>query len=342
MTPSGGHSRTALRIALAALGFVAIAILVRQAGWSTVREYVARIGLWFPALVALNVVMQSGFVLALATILKTGGGDRPFFRLYQIYWMGDAANYLIPGGGEAVKALLLYELGGGAEAAAAMTLHKQAELAAQCAFAVVGVGATALWFDLPWAIALAALAGTLLLLVFLLLLTRAVGRSPFSGALRHLARWPLLVRRLEGLHSGARDADSRISAFHARNPGRFAAAAALCLLGYAGGLLDTWLVLRLIAPAAGWHIWLAVEVLPMVLNNAVLFIPGKLGGAEAIRTGVFLLVGLSASQGAAFAILRRARELAWVLPGGALLALEQFRRRRAGVLLRPLREPSDA
>ena len=335
-------SRTALRIAFAALGTLAIALLVRQAGWSAVREYVGRIGPWFPVLVALNLVMQAGFVIALRIILTTRNADRPFSRLYRIYWMGDAGNYLIPGGGEAVKALLLSELGGGAEAAAALTLHKQAELAAQCAYAVVGVGAVALWLDLPRAVAVAALSGTLLLLVFLLVLTRALARSPFSGALERLARWPFLARRLEGLHVGAREADSRIAAFHARHPGRFAAASALCLLGYAGGLLDAWLVLRLLAPGAGWPYWLAVEVLPMVLNNAVLFIPGKLGGAEGIRTGVFLLIGLSASQGAAFAILRRARELAWVLPGWALLAFERFRGRRGG-LVPPLREePSDA
>ena len=75
-------------------------------------------------------------------------------------------------------------------------------------------------------------------------------------------------------------------------------------MGYLGGLIESWLVLRLLAPDAPWTAVLAVEILPMVLNNAVLFIPGKLGGAEGIRTGVFLLIGLSASQGAAFAILR--------------------------------------
>jgi uncharacterized protein (TIRG00374 family) len=342
VTSPGKTSRTALRIAFAALGSLAIAILVRQAGWSAVRAYVGRIGPWFPALVALNVLMQSGFVLALRSILRTGHADQSFFRLYRIYWMGDAGNYLIPGGGEAVKALLLSELGGGAEAAAVLTLHKQAELAAQCTFAVIGVGATVLWFHLSRAVAAAALAGTLLLLALLLLFTRALGRSPFSGILRRLARWPFLAKRFERLHAGARDADSRIAAFHAHQPGRFAAASAFCLLGYAGGLLETWLVLRLLAPAAGWPSWLAVEALPMVLNNAVLFIPGKLGGAEGIRTGVFLLIGLSASQGAAFAILRRARELAWVLPGWLLLALERFRSRR-GALLPDFRgEPSDA
>ena len=338
----GGTSRTALRVALAVVGCLAIAILVRRAGWAAVRIYVARIGPWFPALIVLNLLMQSGFVLALRTILRTGDPGLSFFRLYRIYWIGDAGNYLIPGGGEAAKAILLSELAGGAEAAAALTLHKQADLAAQCAYAVVGVGAAILWLDLPRTIAAAALVGTLLLLVLLLLFTHAVVRSPFSGGLKRLARLPFLARRLDRFVSGAREADSKIAAFHALRPGRFTAAAALCLLGYAGGLLETWLVLRLLAPAAGPATWIAVEILPMVLNNAVLFIPGKLGGAEGIRTGVFLLVGLSASQGAAFAILRRARELAWVLPGWALLAFERSRDRRGSVLPPLSGEPSDA
>ena len=339
---TGKTFRIGLRSTLAVLGLLAIAILVQQVGWSAVREYVGRIGPWFPVLVALNFVMQSGFVLALRTILRTENEDRPFLRLYRIYWIGDAGNYLVPGGGEAVKALLLSELGGGAQAAAALALHKQAELAAQCAFAVVGVGATIFWFDLSPAMAAAALGGTLVLLVLLLVLTRVLPRAPFSGSLRRLARLKFLARRLERFRDGARDADSRMSDFHARHPGRFAAASAFCLLGYAGGLIETWLVLRILAPSAGWPSWLAAEVLPMVLNNAVLFIPGKLGGAEGIRTGVFLLIGLSASQGAAFAIIRRARELSWVLPGWALFALERFRGRSAAFLPRCREEPSDA
>src|SRR5215510_5514656 len=138
---SGKAYRRGVRIAFAVLGAVAIAVLVRQAGWHQVLTYVRSIGLWFPVLVVLNLVMQSGFVLGLRVILRSGHADLPFFRLYRIYWMGDSSNYLVPGGGEAVKAFILSELGGGAEAAAVLTLHKHAELAAQCAFALAGVAA---------------------------------------------------------------------------------------------------------------------------------------------------------------------------------------------------------
>ena len=57
----------------------------------------------------------------------------------------------------------------------------------------------------------------------------------------------------------------------------------------------------------------------MTLNNAFLFIPGRVGTAEGIRVGVFLLVGLPAAQGAAYAVLRRGRELVWTIPGLLLL-----------------------
>ena len=335
-------SQTAVRIAFALLGSLAIAVLIRQVGWHEVRTYVQSIGLWFPALVAINLVMQAGFVLALKVILRSGHADRPFFRLYRIYWMGDSSNYVIPGGGEAVKALLLSELGGGAEAAAVLTLHKHAELVAQCVFALTGVAAILTWFDVSRGVALAALAGTLILVLLLFLLTVALARSPLSSTLRHLARFRFLSERLERFHDAARRADARIAAFHSDHPGRFAAASALCLVGYLGGLIESWLVLRLLAPGAPWPAALAVEILPMVLNNAVLFIPGKLGGAEGIRTGAFLLIGLSASQGAAFAILRRARELTWVVPGWILLMFERARARRS-VMVPVLRgEPSDA
>jgi uncharacterized membrane protein YbhN (UPF0104 family) len=57
----------------------------------------------------------------------------------------------------------------------------------------------------------------------------------------------------------------------------------------------------------------------MTLNNVMIFIPGRLGIAEGVRVGVFLLLGMSAAQGAAYGLARRARELLWLLPGLVVL-----------------------
>ena len=312
-----------MRSGLALAGVLVIAVIVWKTGWASVRANLLLIGPWFLGLVALNLVTQAAFVFGLRNVLEPRPRWLDFPRLYGVYLMGDAANYVVPGGGEAAKAHLLRNLGGGEAAMAAITLHKHADLIAQCAFAVLGVGAALLWFDLPRAVAVASVVGTLALLVLLALLTWALGRGAFSPILRRLAGLKFLAARLQRFQSGAEAVDARIVLFHAVHRRRFLTAAFFCLLGYCGGLVETWIVLRLLAPSAGWPAMLAIESLPMVLNNAVLFVPGKLGAAEGIRTGVFVLVGLSASQGAAFALMRRTRELFWVLPGWALLVRER-------------------
>ena len=57
----------------------------------------------------------------------------------------------------------------------------------------------------------------------------------------------------------------------------------------------------------------------MVLNNILLFIPGRIGSAEGVRIGVYALVGLTAAQGTAYALVRRGRELLWLVPGFVVL-----------------------
>jgi hypothetical protein len=78
-------------------------------------------------------------------------------------------------------------------------------------------------------------------------------------------------------------------------------------------------ILRLLAPTEGWTTAVAVETLAMILNSLLVFLPGRIGSAEGVRVGVFVLLGLPAAQGAAYGLVRRGRELIWILPGSALL-----------------------
>ena len=84
-------------------------------------------------------------------------------------------------------------------------------------------------------------------------------------------------------------------------------------------MLETWIVLQLLSPSSGWATAVAIESLAMVLNNILLFIPGRVGSAEGVRIGVYALVGLTAAQGAAYALVRRGRELVWLVPGFVVL-----------------------
>ena len=57
----------------------------------------------------------------------------------------------------------------------------------------------------------------------------------------------------------------------------------------------------------------------MILNGILLLVPARIGSAEAIRLGVAALVGMTPAQGAAYALVRRARELVWLAPGFVVL-----------------------
>ena len=308
--------REIVRIALLLAGVALFALLFRLVGWPAIASNLGRIGGWFALLVVLYAAAQAAFALGWWVIFEPS--RRPgFVRLFGVYLVGDSFNYLAPGGvaGEPLKARMLRGDSGTGEAIGSLTIHKHADLAAQWIFVSLGVGA-ALWrFPMPIAARIVALAGAAALGALLALMTWGLRRGTYSPVLRLLARWKPLARRLDRFHAPARDLDGRIQDFYRLRLGRYAAAMGWCFLGWCGGLLETYLILRLLSPGSGWIAAFAVEALAMALNNMLLFIPARIGSAEGVRVGVFLLLGLGAGPGAAYSLARRGRELAWIVPG---------------------------
>ena len=327
--PARETPRRALRIVLLVLGLAAFVVLFKVVGWPAISSNLRRIGPWFAALTAIYTLAQLAFALGWWVLFEPGPRRPTIARLFAVYLAGDSFNYVAPGGvaGEPLKAQMLAPRTGTRHAVASLTIHKHADMAAQWAFIAAGV-AIAFWkFSMPLAARIAAIAGVLGFGVMLLLLTWALRKGTYSPVLSRLARWKVLARRLEKFQRPAKDLDDRIRDFYSRHRGRFAAAVAWCLLGWCGGLLETWIVLQLLSPGAGWAAAFAVEALAMALNNMFLLIPGRLGTAEGIRVGVFLALGLGAGPGAAYSLVRRGREVAWTIPGFA--AFFQWQARQA-------------
>jgi hypothetical protein len=161
-------------------------------------------------------------------------------------------------------------------------------------------------------------------------MTWALRKGTFGALLHRLLGWKPLVARLEVFQPSAEALDARIRVFYGTQGRWFLAAIGWCLVGWCGGLFETYLILHLLSPQEGWTTAVSVETLAMVLNNLLLFIPARLGSAEGVRIGVFTLLGLPAAQGVAYGLVRRGRELIWTLPGLMVLL-----RKHAGRLLRP-------
>jgi len=312
------HARAILFL----VGVVIALVLVWRTGWPAVEANLALIGWRFAGLVALYLLAEIAFVLGWRGVMEPRPPLSSIPDLLRIYLAGNTLNYLAPGSvaGEPVRANMLRDRMKTSGAIASVTIFKHAHMLSQSFFVAVGLGVAVVYFDLPAAVRWTALGSLVVLTGLLILMTWALQKGTFEPLLLAASRFKPLARRFARYRDGARALDELIRRFYADRPHHFFSAAGWCLLGWCGGLLETYIVLRLMAPGRGWATAFAVESLAMLLNNMFLFVPGRAGTAESVRTGVFVLLGLPASTGVAYGLVRRARELLWVVPGLVFLA----------------------
>jgi glycosyltransferase 2 family protein len=325
MASQGGREPRARHVSRALLLLAGVALgvfLVWKTGWAAVEANLASIGWWFFGLTALYLLAEIAFVLGWRAVMDPRPPLTSLPGLLRIYLAGNSLNYLAPGSvaGEPLRANMLRERLGTSSAIASVAIFKHAHMLSQALFVASGLAIAVVYFDLPAAVRWAALASVVVLVGLLVLMTWALQKGTFAPILSFLSRFKPLARRLERYQEGALQLDDRIKRFYVDRRPHFFSAAGWCLLGWCGGLLETYIVLRLLAPGRGWETACAIESLAMLLNNMFLFVPGRAGTAEGVRTGVFVLLGLPASTGVAYGLVRRARELMWVLPGLAFIS----------------------
>ncbi len=332
-------SRKWVRLVLLAGGLALFAGIFWKVGWPAILSNLSAIGGWFLLLVALYLFAQLAFCLGWWVVIDPLPPLSRFPRLFGVYLAGDTVNYLSPGSfaGEPLKARLLAgtplgdprlpaEVLPAGSGLASVTIYKHADMVAQWLFVLAGVAA-ALWrFPLAVAARWAALAGVAGLGALLGLLTWAVFQGTYGPIVARISRWKPLAARASRWVDAARRVDASIRSFYANHRGRYFASVGWNLLGWCGGLVETYILLRLLTRSEGWWTAFAVEALAMALNTMLLWVPARAGSAEGVRVAVFVLLGLPAAQGAAYSLARRARELAWILPGALYLLASPLRR----------------
>ncbi len=243
-------------------------------------------------------------------------------RLWMVRLVGEAFNAIIPAaslGGEPVKALLLksrHGVGYG-EAAASLVMAKTTNLIGLIVFSAGGL-VLMLGMD-TYATAYGAVAGAgLAALAAGVLGFFAVQR--WGVASRLAARLAARRRggRLERTLGHLRNIDERFVRFYHRRPGRFAGALGLALSSWMLGALELYVILDFLGrPITPAEAWITESVLQLVRAGSF-FIPASLGASE---VGFVVLVGALTGQpplGLAAALMRRARELLWIVAGVAL------------------------
>jgi uncharacterized protein (TIRG00374 family) len=149
--------------------------------------------------------------------------------------------------------------------------------------------------------------------------TGLLGRSTFSRLHQALARlpWRWLQRWLEASHREASATDGQVTRLRASRSATLLAS--LAFLGaWCFEALESVLLLHLAGADVGFAPVFAVEAGLSLVRSAVVIAPSGLGVVDLGYATVLPMLGADAGAAPAFVLLKRAKEVVWVLFGYAL------------------------
>lgn len=312
-----GVSFRVARVVPLAIGLAMLAILVWHNDPASLFASIRQLS-W-------RLLIVVAFPFALVNLLDTLGWRFAFRRdgvpirtLFSARLAGEAFNLTTPTasvGGEAVKAWLVRRHVGYDESFPAVIVAKTTITIAQGLLLLVGLACA--WRLLPhdsqllrvmaWLLALEVLA------VAAFVLAQVSGAMGGGG--RALARVPWLAHLAARL---GRVGDS-LAQFYRTEPARLALSILFHFLGWLLGALEAWLILNLLGVEVSLVTATLIEAFSTGIRFATFMVPASLGALEGGHVAVFAALGLGASVGMSFSLVRRLREATWI--GVGLLAL---------------------
>lgn len=304
-------------------GVVLLGFVLAGIDMAEVAGQVGRVGAGFAVVVAVYFVAFAvdsvGWQLAIRGVPLNAAWAA---RAFAVRMVGEAFNNVVPAagfGGEPVKAVLLKRHYGTGyrEATASLILAKTVNLLALVAFLAGGFWIMLQSPTMPPAYKTVAAVGMAALCVgvggFFLVQRLAVASRAGAWLSRRRLGQPLAAV----LHH-VEDMDDRLIQFYRDARGRFAWALALALANWALGVVEIYVTLVFLGHPITWADAWIVEAVAQLVRTGTFFIPLSLGAQE----GAFLLVcgavtGVPA-LGVSVAVVRRMREVLWIVAGFAL------------------------
>jgi len=236
----------------------------------------------------------------------------PFGELLRLRLAGDAINYLTPSAtiaGEYARVAMLGDRLGADVRAASVVVAKSAQTLAQAVFMAAGLSLLGAGFVIAGprqSLALWALGLGLLLAILLIYGSTAARLAPARDFLRNAAR--------------------RLAEFLRDHPGRVVLSTFMFVLAYGWGSFEAYWICRFLGMPVPVFTALAIEVLSVTVDGILFMVPAKIGTQEGGKVAVFAALGLPASVGLAFGLVRHVRELSWAGIGMLLYALSARQR----------------
>ena len=311
------------RVLLSGAGVLLIVFLLLKVGVATVLEHLVRFGPWF--LVIVGIAFAWLFLQAWAWHIIQAAHFRrvsigPLFRAKII---SDSLNTLLPSasvGGDAARPFLIRRQVPLKEGIPGVLVDKTVEAFATSLFLATGFLLSLLLLRLPsWmntaaAICLAATAaGIALFIVFQL-----------KGFLWTLGRVSKVFPRVRGFiakrEHHIRELDANLRVVYESLSQRTAAAAVLHYVARLLGVVEVYVILRVLGAGASPLQALFTSTGVTIINTAFFIVPGQFGVMETAHVLVLQSLGFSAALGLSLGVIRRIRKMATAAVGLALYA----------------------
>jgi len=305
-----------LRVALFVGGIALVAFLVARLGAGALMSALTRLTWWQLVLVCL----PYGLIMSVDTLgwrYAFAGNPVPYPRLLAARTAGEALNIITAlgsVGGEAVKVWLLRPVVPYEKSVPSVVIAKTTSTIAQVLFLTLGLilAETAVPINGQIVSAMLGLVALEIVLVGGFLGTQLAGLVRRAG---RLLAWGGLIE--ETSHAELLDASLR--RFYRYEWPRFLLSVAFHLGGWLLGVLETMVILWVLDMPVRVGTAAVIEALGSGVRFATFLVPGSVGVLEGANAGVFATLGLGASAGLAFSLVRRARQVVWI--GVGLLVL---------------------
>ncbi len=315
-----------IRLIFLVIGLTVLGVLIWHVGPSqivhtTEQLGVVPIGIILLPLLAVYVLEAYGWQLTLGP-----WADRvSFLRLFAVRMAGEAINVTTPTGivvGEPMKAYLLkpYDVPV-VDALASLVTAKTAMVLAQILFMFLGIGLT--FWILGGSDYNVLMAGVGLgMLAFGLLLLFVMQRYGIGlGLLTILRKIRLPIRFLESREIQLLDLDNTIRGFYRERGGTFRLAVLIYFVAWTIETFEVYAILYFLGMDVTLLSAFSIAAISVLIKGAGFFIPGSLGAQEGGYLFLLLGFGYDEVTGITFALIRRLREVLWILIGLLLLVL---------------------
>ena len=309
-----------------AAGIVVLSGLLWHIGLFQVWETVERVGLAsFCVILAPFVVVYLLDTFGWSLTLGQWASRVGFVRLFMVRMAGEAINVTTPTamlGGEPMKAYLLtrYEIPL-VDGLASVVTAKTVMSLAQILYMLLGLGAT-LWLvgggEHNVLVAFVSV-GLLGFGVFLFLVVQRYGIG--RGLLTVADACRIRSQRLEAYRPQLLELDRTIRTFYGQRRRTFLLSMGVHFTAWLTELFEVYAILYFLGAEVGWLSSLAIAAMAALIKGSVSFVPGGLGAQEGGYLFLLMALGYGEVTGITFALIRRIREIFWILIGLVFLAV---------------------